>query len=1265
MKPKKKRPLLPPSPMAAFAEIDDLEANEPAPMVDGMFSTMIEMDDPIYRERHAMAQELQLHTAEEGFILLKNEGALPLSQRRINLFGRKANIYFDPSVCARYNLAINEELFDYFQTYKTQDAAYTGSGWDEAAGTYVSQSRAPTGMFGDMGYVLPEPFIGHDVLNEDGTVRIVRITEQLLDQAKAFSDTGAVVLYRQAGEGADHEKGDEELTEGEASMLSFCSQNFRHVIVILATNNVIDGEFLVKDTEYAFYQYTYGGGVYSNNVGNEILADFASRVELRYVDEVGAPAPHRYPIDASRITGCIYTCDKPGDRGSEALVRILTGEVNPSGRLTDEIVSDFDDNPVSLNCGGMAFSRASTTDDLYAYGHNYVAYKEGVYLGYKYFETFQPDRVVFPFGFGLSYTDFSWQAGPLKTGVNDYGEPQFVVDVTVSNIGDKAGKDVVELYVTAPYYEKGAFHLEKPLVSLAAYEKTGLLTPGATETLTLRWNARDIACYSDTAQCYMLEGGEYRFCVASNANTAHNAPSSILIWTLDKDAAAGFCTRDGYIRAEEDSVFFTADEVTGSPYRNLFTGSEEEGYAFDAQGTKAEDVVYIHRVDVAGIPTVAEGTYPQNVIVDEITRETTQILDLETRGLDSYYEMDATKPYFYDSDIPVLTTNAVYRDLEGNLRNFMLQDVYRFLKDIESPYYHNLTAVKTQTGIDASTWTDEIDDLIWDRFLDQLSVNEMLTRFYHSGFELPSLMEYGVPTTYAADGPGQIGANNKMPMGRTTTYCDLILACTWNKDLIYRFGLALGRETATSGINGTSYFYAPGSNTHRTCLGGKSNNYFSEDAFLAGTSCGYFLRGLEEGGVNGCLKHFACNDQEISREGLVVFCNEQTLHQQYFAAFEHAIKIGGGQGIMTSLGRIGTVSACGNGHLTVDLLRKEWGFDGMVITDGYGVTAYMYDINCMLGGRSGLLCFGMAGNFGECLDFMELYRYYLQYPGRTTAALRCYMKGCMKSLLQSHTFRDLYTDFDYYSSLDADFTTDVNWFDAEIGAGYAYRQASALTYKGVKLNEGETNTGGGPFGPNTNSKDRCGTIATDDYGLTQLELTAKSGEVLNIPVSIQKSYGMSAFSFTLRFDTSVLTAEDVEFTDSILSQTYSCLMESTDRGLNISFTSRGDVFSVPCGTLFTLKLRIANSANPGAYELWLLPLEGPDGQPIDSFYDKQGHDMNWSVTRQTNKYNYGSSSFSGVYQSVEDASWWTNQMDTAVDDLADLTLLSSLIHVVD
>ena len=1242
MKLRKKRPVPPPPPMPGGDDLHDMPPmDEQEPQMPMMMLPMYDMDDPVYQKRHGVAQQLALQVGVESMVLLKNDAALPLRRgTRVNVFGRHARDFFSPKLCAQYGLELNQELFSYFTEAQNRDAGYTGSGWDAKKQCYAPQNRTATGMFGMTGFLTHEPFVGHNVYNEDGSVRVACMDSGLLRRATEFSDTAIVVLHREGGEGADHEKGDERLSEGEAGILSWCTANLKKVIVVLACNSVIDGDFLVQDTDYAFYMYTYGGGIYSNNVGHEVFADYDSRMELKYVDAEGNPAPHCYHIAASKIRGAFYVSDKPGDRGAEALAQLLVGDENPSGRLMDEIVFDYDDDPVSASFGGLTFSRDSIGNDLYIYGHNYVAYKEGVYLGYKYFETFCPERVVYPFGYGLSYTTFKWSPSTLRTGTNEYGELCFSADVQAINTGELPGREVVELYVMAPYDENGTYHLEKSLVALCAFAKTGVIQPGQAETVTLRWNARDIANYSDVLEHYVLERGIYRFCIAGDAGKAHSDHAFVLEWVLPED------------------MHFTQDEVTGTPYRNLFTGSDERGWRYDARGTEQENIVYLHRIDVDGRPTVAPGTMPKYDVVDMRTRETTQKLDLQTRGLESCYEMDATNVHFYENDIPIPVTNAVYRDAAGEQRNFMLQDVWRFLRDVDGPQYHDLAALYEKTGIRDEIWTEETDHKVWEYFLDQLNVNEMMCRFYHCGFEIPSLAEYGIPLTYSADTPGQIGTNNKVMMGRTTAYCDTMLSCTFNTELCEQFGLALGQEAAASGINGTSWFYAPGNNLHRSCLSGKNNNYFSQDAFLAGQICGWFLKGLKDGGVNGCMKHFACNDQELSREGLVVFSNEQALRELYFAAFEHALKISGGKGIMTSLGRVGTVNACGNTHLTVDLLRKEWGFDGMVITDGYGVTSYMYEINVMLGAHSGLLCFGNSGNFGECRDFMELYRYYLQYPGRTTVALRQFMKGSLEGLLCSHTFRDLYTDYNYYRSEEAGTSSDINWFDAQIGLGYTYEQSNTLIYRGIKLRPGESNPPG--MMPNSNCKDRSGTIVTDDYGLRMLDLKCSCGHELRIPISIEKCYEIQAMGLSIWFDTDALEFVRMDDSASILREFgYHFETVPSKTGVDVKIRTNGNVFSTPCGELFAVILR---AKRPGTYPVRLLPLVKTDGTLSDSFMDKQGHEMSWTLTSQKEHYRIGSG-WSGTYQNVNGAEWQATA-DAEIDtDMADITLLSNIITV--
>ena len=506
MKQRKKRPLPPPGPMDApppMSAEDEMMEMPPMP------SPLVDSSDPVYLERHALAQALQEQSALEGFVLLKNNGCLPLKNRRINVFGRHADLFFDPDRCQEHGVEVNRELYQVYHAFRTRDAGYTGSGWDRRTGQYVRQNRTSTGMFGGMGNLDHEPFIGYEVRNDDGSVRVEAMDPAILERAKEFSDTAVVVLYRQGGEGADHEKGDETLSEGECGMLACCTAHFPCTVVILACNSVIDGDFLVQDTTQEFYMYTYGGGVYSNNVGNEVLADFESRVELRYVDGDGQPAPHVYPIQAGRIGGVFYTCNKPGDRGPEALLKLLLGEASPSGRLMDEIVYDFDDNPASRLCGGLVLSRQTTGDHRYIYGHNFVAYKEGVYLGYKYFETFRPDRVAFPFGYGLTYTDFAYSDLRLDRAVYP-ADGTVRASFTLTNTGRRAGTEVVQVYV-----RDLVGSVTRPVKELKHFERVHLAA-GESHSLTVEIPVADLAFWGLDGR-KKVEPGDFQLWVAGDS----------------------------------------------------------------------------------------------------------------------------------------------------------------------------------------------------------------------------------------------------------------------------------------------------------------------------------------------------------------------------------------------------------------------------------------------------------------------------------------------------------------------------------------------------------------------------------------------------------------------------------------------------------------------------------------------------------------------------------------------------------------------------
>ena len=268
------------------------------------------------------------------------------------------------------------------------------------------------------------------------------------------------------------------------------------------------------------------------------------------------------------------------------------------------------------------------------------------------------------------------------------------------------------------------------------------------------------------------------------------------------------------------------------------------------------------------------------------------------------------------------------------------------------------------------------------------------------------------------------------------------------------------------------------------------------------------------------------------------------------------------------------------------------------------------------------------------------------------------MKGCMNSLLESHTFRDLYTDYDYYASEDAGFTTDINWFDAQIGLGYVYHQADSLTYLGIKLKEGESNPPS--MMPNFNCKDRGGTIRMDDYGLTPADISGRAGQTLTIPVSIQKSCGMQKMGFTIGFDRDAFDFAGIA-TDGTILEGYDFAAMETGRGIDLWISTTGNVFSVPCGKLFDLKLTVKETAKAGVHPIGLMPVLDDKGAFTDSLFDKQGHEMSFTLTSQMDKYQTGSG-WSGVYQDVE-SSAWQRDADGALDELADVTLLSGRVTI--
>ncbi|MCD8023160.1 MAG: fibronectin type III-like domain-contianing protein [Lachnospiraceae bacterium] len=968
---------------------------------------------------------------------------------------------------------------------------------------------------------------------DDGSIRIAKMDESILENAKAYSDIALFTLSREISEGSDLEFADLTLSEAEAATLSYITANFEKVIVLINTNNMLDTGWLEgveenpEDSTFTFTRYTYGGSTTVHNggihtyatEGTEILYEESRTYEIQ-------------SVDAALLINRIST-------GIEALGQILTGEVNPSGRLYDTISYDYTDTPANANIGYYSFA-----DTDYTYGKDFIVYEEGIYVGYLYYETFHPELVQYPFGYGLSYTEFEWSDVTCAGGLNAYGKDTIEISVTVTNTGSVAGKDVVEVYYTQPFYNDGYYEVEKALVNLGAYAKTDLLEPGESQTVSMSVNVQDMASWSSVAGAYVLESGEYTIRIATNANTAHSDPAFVYTWAFSENSLNGDGIEYETVEGHVLTALYTQDEKTGTAYVNLFD---------DASGIGEVTEGYLCREDVNGVATVKEGTFPESP-------DGTETLDLEARGFSEYNDMDNYP--VYDSDIEQAVTNAVYYDENGKQSNYTLQELYE----------------------DLNAGDADADEL-WDYFLDQLSVQEMMYLFYYAGFNNRALEQYGIPLTIENDECNSNHGNS----GNGLTFSPCALAATWNVDLAYELGVAIAQEAISDGESSTTYWFGPGVNIHRTNISGRNNEYYSEDSYLTGTICAAEVKGVQENGVVCIMKHFAVNDQETNRNGGCMFVNEQAIREVYAKGFEIAAKEGGANAVMTALSRIGTSYAGANSSLLDGLLRNEWGVDGHVITDGYIFNPYMYSVNCLMKGNCGLLIFAFKemSSFSTADDMMELYRFYLEYPGRVTEALRSYAKSVLTDKMRSYIFTDLYE----YSEGNY---TDINWENLQIGIGYVYEQ-DEITYKGVPdyglTGEGkdvdesdpeyelyQTVKNGSPIIYNV--------IETDDYGLEAVDLGGSAGETISVPVSMALNSGIASFEMSLVFDTNAFTVSNVSSDNALLGQEgYSLAWEETENGVFVAGAAEQGVIAEDYGTLFYLELTVSDTASAGEYTI--------------------------------------------------------------------------------
>ena len=851
-------------------------------------------------EARAAAEDFVIEVEKEGAILLKNEnGALPLAGQSpaVSVFGKNSvNLVYTGSGSANSSGGANKTLYESLEaagiTYNPTLKSF-----------YENSSRSGSGRPANPGMNSGQRISGFGV----GETPVASYGGDITSSYAEYDDAAIVVISRIGGEGWDLPRtmltsfGGEpmeeaasadshylELNKHEIALLDHVKSHFDTVIVLLNTGTTMEMGAIQSDEGIdAVLWMGYPGATGVMAIGQL----------LRGVDESGA-------------------------------------ELSPSGYTTDTWAADFTADPSWYNSTIYDPAWKLGDDDAEGHGNRYlyrnrdgelrksfyafVNYEEGVYVGYRYWETrcyeelqddpastWYAENVIYPFGYGLSYTTFEWDVTfSAADGSAINGDSTITAEVTVTNTGDYAGKDVVQLYYTAPYI---AGQIEKPYVVLGDFAKTPTLYPAdeAGEdrpnscTLTLSIDARDMASYDyanmnkNDSACYELDPGDYTVSIRSDAHTAEAsatyALSEEVIYDTDTDA-----------RGNEVTIENRFDDVSAG-----LNGD----WTYDS---------FVKRSDFAG-------TLPSGYISEEertLTDDQKAALDKSANSFD-YTDSDEGKPWQVTGEGP--STTPVDNGL--SLRDLLYDDNGEYVGEVD------------------------FDDPRWEDLLDEIPLAEMKELVGYAAFRTgPVDGINGVvakPATTDSDGPsGFTSFVSESVINGTCSYQgECVMGATWNVELAERMGQLVGEEALAGNEKGDGMpytgWYAPAVNIHRSQFGGRNWEYYSEDGLLSGKLAAGVVTGAKEKGVVCYLKHFAVNDQETDREfnGILVWANEQAIREIYLKPFEIAVKEGGASGMMSSFNRIGMTWTGGSYALLTEILRDEWGFRGSVITD-YSMNLY-------------------------------------------------------------------------------------------------------------------------------------------------------------------------------------------------------------------------------------------------------------------------------------------------------------------------------------
>ena len=813
-------------------------------------------------EEQARSDELCQKIAEEGIVLLKNQdNALPLETKDLNVFGWSSTEQgFLLSGIGSGSSTISDDkkvsLLDGLEKDGfniNQDLVKFYNDYDSSTFSFA------TGNSKRMNLIEPS---------------ISEYSDELIDGARNFSDTALVVISRVAGENVGEIPTTQKKSHGQAEDKT---RNYLHIS---------------KEEEQLL-------NMVEDNFDNVIvIINSTNAMELGFLNDAN--------IDAALNVGVT------GQSGALAIGKVLDGTVNPSGHLTDTFAYDYTKEPSFQN---------------YIRNGNNIQYLENIYFGYKWYETadvqgyFNRESndygdgyeaiVQYPFGYGLSYTTFKWKLtnSSIKDAATIDKDTKIELTFSCTNTGDVAGKDVMEIFYTAPYINNG---IEKSAVNLIDFIKTDTIEPGETESdLTVTLDLYDMASFdsydknNNGKTTWELDAGDYQIKFMDDSHNLKKMNQNVLNFKL------------------ASTITYDTDPVTGTKVTDLFTGDDAySGVPLDGSTAYKNPLPYLSRSDFNTTFPTASG----DVISSEISKAN-----------------NYTATEYEQTEMPVTDT------VDGEPLLLVTKENGSKATEAELKGEGNASLVYNKELL--TTIGNNYDAPELDQLINQMNTTELAKLVEDSGFQTKAIESIGKPKLDEFDGPAGFNTTTQTGDKNTGTWTafpnETLLGQTWSKAIANAMGINMAQEGQATGLSG---WYAPGVNLHRTAFNGRNYEYYSEDPVLSGFMAANVIEGAKANGLHCYLKHFTLSEPGVNARNLNTWLTEQNYRENYLKPFEIAVKKGGANAIMSAFNSVGGVWAGANYAQNVQILRNEWGFRGTVITDWSDGSGNM---NCQMGVRAG------------------------------------------------------------------------------------------------------------------------------------------------------------------------------------------------------------------------------------------------------------------------------------------------------------------------